>query len=298
MVALSPAQTLQLPPEVARGMSRGLMAALAVSIALHAGLLALQFRFPEAARAIKSRGLEVILVNSRTAAAPKDPQAIAQTNFEGGGDVEADVRATTPLPPSPRHQAGSEADSPPPRPKEPEVRQPRLTTRQQTPTSAPPTLNRPPPPDAAPTPRGADLAANAREMIRLEAAIGRNIEERNRQPRRKYLGVQVRESRYAAYVEDWRLKIMRIGDLNYPEEARGRLYGSLVLTVAIRSDGSLERVEINRPSGNPVLDAAAKRIAQLGAPYAAFPASIASETDVIEITRTWTFTRGDSLSAD
>jgi len=65
--------------------------------------------------------------------------------------------------------------------------------------------------------------------------------------------------------------------------------------VSIKSDGSLERVEINRPSGQRILDAAALRIVQLAAPFAPFPADIAKDTDILSITRTWIFTRSDQL---
>jgi len=44
-----------------------------------------------------------------------------------------------------------------------------------------------------------------------------------------------------------------------------------------------------------VLDDAARRIVQLAAPYASFPPDIRKDTDVIEITRTWTFTNSDML---
>jgi len=68
--------------------------------------------------------------------------------------------------------------------------------------------------------------------------------------------------------------------------------------VVIRSDGELERVEVNRPSGHRVLDDAARRIVQLGAPYASFPPDIRRDTDIIEITRTWSFTSADRLQAN
>ena len=76
------------------------------------------------------------------------------------------------------------------------------------------------------------------------------------------------------------------------------MYGSLLLSVAIRADGSVEKVEINRSSGKKILDAAAVRIVQLAAPYALFPPDILRDTDIIEITRPWTFTRGDELIAE
>ena len=94
----------------------------------------------------------------------------------------------------------------------------------------------------------------------------------------------------------WRLKIERIGELNYPQAARDRrLYGSLVVTVSIRADGSLESVDINRSSGERILDQAAVRIVNLAAPYAPFPPDIAKDTDILSITRTWQFTREDQF---
>ncbi|PIV71547.1 MAG: energy transducer TonB, partial [Rhodocyclales bacterium CG17_big_fil_post_rev_8_21_14_2_50_68_7] len=40
------------------------------------------------------------------------------------------------------------------------------------------------------------------------------------------------------------------------------------LTVNIRADGSVESVEINKSSGQRILDAAAQKIVRLAAPYA------------------------------
>ena len=98
---------------------------------------------------------------------------------------------------------------------------------------------------------------------------------------------------------DWRAKIERVGNLNYPEAARAlKLYGSLLITVSIRSDGSVENVEINRSSGQKVLDAAAVRIVEMSAPFAAFPPDIKRDTDVLHITRTWMFTKGDELRSE
>ena len=74
--------------------------------------------------------------------------------------------------------------------------------------------------------------------------------------------------------------------------------GSLLLTVSIRSDGSVEAVEINRSSGHSVLDAAAVKIVEMSAPFAAFPPDIRRDTDVLHITRTWMFTKGDELRSE
>ena len=101
------------------------------------------------------------------------------------------------------------------------------------------------------------------------------------------------------YVDTWRLKIERIGNLNYPAEAKARrIYGRLQLTVAIKADGEVEGIEINKSSGYKVLDQAAIRIVRMAAPFDRFPDNIKADTDILYITRTWTFTRGDQVVAE
>ena len=117
-----------------------------------------------------------------------------------------------------------------------------------------------------------ELTQRTLEAMRLEARVTKDIEVYQQRPKRRFVGARAEEYRLARYVEDWRAKIERIGNLNYPEAARSlKLYGSLLLTVSIRSDGSVENVEINRSSGHRVLDAAAVRIVEMSAPFAAFP---------------------------
>jgi protein TonB len=145
---------------------------------------------------------------------------------------------------------------------------------------------------------GTDLAASALAIARMEAQIARQVEEYNKRPRKAFVGARAAEVRYAQYVEDWRQKIERVGNLNYPTEAKGRVYGSLQVTVEINSDGTLRSVQIDRPSGQRVLDRAAERIVNLAAPYAAFPPDVRKDTDILVITRTWTFAPGDKLQSE
>lgn len=104
--------------------------------------------------------------------------------------------------------------------------------------------------------------------------------------------------RYASYLEAWQRKVERIGNLNYPEEARRRnLYGSLRIQVSVRADGSLEGVRVLRSSGEPLLDQAAIDIVRLAAPFAPLPDNIRAETDVLDILRGWQFRRGAGFGA-
>jgi protein TonB len=133
-------------------------------------------------------------------------------------------------------------------------------------------------------------------MARLQAQIAQSWDAYQQRPRRQFVGARTQEYRFARYVEDWRAKIERVGNLNYPDEARRqRVYGALLLTVSIRRDGTVDSIEVNRSSGFRVLDQAAVRIVELAAPFAPFPPDIARDTDVLSITRTWSFTSGDQF---
>jgi protein TonB len=152
-----------------------------------------------------------------------------------------------------------------------------------------------PAPEAPPLPSGRDLADLSLAAMRLQAQIDRQIDEYQKRPRKKFIGANAREYRFAQYEEDWRVKVERIGTLNYPAEARGKHYGHLRLTVTIRADGTVESVELDRSSGLKVLDQAAFKIVQMASPFAAFPADIRRDTDLLVITRTWFFGQGDRL---
>ena len=125
--------------------------------------------------------------------------------------------------------------------------------------------------------------------------FARQTQAYQERPRKRFIGANAREYRFAQYEEDWRAKIERIGTLNYPAEARGKLYGVLRLTVTIRPDGSVESIDLDRSSGLKVLDRAAFRIVQMAAPFATFPADIRKDTDLLVITRTWFFAQGDKV---
>jgi protein TonB len=273
--------------------------ALSISLLLHAIVLIIHFSFPADDRLAKDKPLEVVLVNSKTHERPQDAQALAQANLDGGGNTDEDRRAKTPLPVSRQQKEGSQLESAQQRVRELEARQRMLIAQARAPVKA---IAQPEArevqPDKPPEVSGLDLASSAMAMARLQAQIERNIDDYNKRPRKKFIGARTEEYRFAQYVEDWRSKVERIGTLNYPDAARGKLYGSLILTVIVRADGSIDAIEINRSSGHKVLDEAARRIVQMAGPYAAFPPDIRRDTDVLEITRTWFFTRDDQVRAN
>jgi protein TonB len=139
-------------------------------------------------------------------------------------------------------------------------------------------------------PTAAALLTNSFKIASLSAEIRRKMETRAERPRRKFISASTQEFRYASYMEAWRAKVERVGNLNYPDEARRqRLSGSLILDVALNKDGSINQITVRRSSGHKVLDDAAVRIVQLASPFAPFPDQIREETDILHITRTWQF---------
>jgi len=137
---------------------------------------------------------------------------------------------------------------------------------------------------------GQILASRGQEIAKLSAKIEEETTAYANRPRRKAISASTQEYKYASYLEAWRRKVESIGNLNYPEEAkRQKLYGNLILRVALRADGSLEEVRVLRSSGSQILDEAAVRIVHLAAPFAPFPPDIRQETDFLDITRTWQF---------
>ena len=141
-----------------------------------------------------------------------------------------------------------------------------------------------------PLPSATQLLTNSFKIASLSAEVRRKLEAKAKRPRRKFISATTREYNYAAYMEAWRSKVERVGNLNYPDEARRqKLSGSLVLDVALNADGSINEITIRRSSGEKILDDAAIRIVELAAPYSPFPQHIKDETDILHIMRTWQF---------
>jgi protein TonB len=303
--------------------------AVVFSVVTHAFLIGgLGFVKPEPKKLKDDiKALEVVLVNAKTKEAPFKAEALAQSNLDRGGNTDADRQMKSPLPvpktpPEKRaekiavenKQAKVKAAQTPaeaPRKQKRVAEQEKQAQEVMVQAQAPQKVESLPTQQAAAvdpdqgkheekpvTLNAADLVARSLDAARLEAQLSKNMDAYQKRPKRKFIGARVREYRFASYVEAWRQKVEKVGNLNYPAAAKEKkLYGRLQLTVSIRSDGSVEKIELNRSSGHEILDDAAQRIVELAGPYAAFPEDIREDTDIIEITRTWTFTREDTLSS-
>lgn len=289
-------------PSLGSRMRTAIIASLIVHVLLIAGI---GVKLPDRSkRDDLSPRLEIVLVNAQSKAEPKKADVLAQHNLDGGGNTDEKQRATSPLPVIADQKLESDVQLALKRVErlEREAKQLMVQNKSKaTVDTSPDAPKSPPQPEAepSPAPEGSELLQRSLEIARLEAQIARDMNAYQERPRKRFIGARAQEVRFARYVEDWRLRIERIGDLNYPQAARDlKLRGRLMVTVGIKADGSLDSVDINRPSGFRALDEGAKHIVRQAAPFAAFPPEIAKDTDVLYITRWWTFTSSDRFRSD
>ena len=273
-----------------------------LSTAVHAGALTLKFVAPDAPRLKPlETPLDVILVNAKHTSRPVKAEALAQANLDGGGEA-AKGRAKSFLTRSRVNQDGEQLSDAAARVQQLESEQKKLMSQLM---DSPARINKdevkpehqPETKPDQPRVSGLELMASAQALLRKEAEIAKRIEDENARPKRGYVTPSTREVEYAMYFKQWAEKVERIGNINYPEAARGRSY-RLVMTVSVLADGQVEKIEIDRGSGARAIDDAAKRIVRLGAPYGRFSALMQSRYGVLDLTMTWTFSRADALSVE
>ncbi|GAB2501745.1 energy transducer TonB family protein [Lysobacter humi (ex Lee et al. 2017)] len=274
---------------------RRLGAALALSAALHAGLLLGVGFAPEAAAPVVPT-LDVIFTETQSALTPKQADFLAQASNVGGGEHEKTNRPREAQSgPAPQEEPGvaprelraqSPAPSPPPTA--------RVASSMRGETVAP-QARQVPTPSANPLPPGPEKIERDMRMARLAAEIHLRSQRYAKRPKRKFVSASTQEYTWAGYLREWADRVERVGTTNYPPEAlRRRLTGQVVITIAIRRNGSVERADIVQSSGIPVLDQAAMRIARLAEPYAPLPRTT-EDPDILHVTRTWIFSPDGTL---
>lgn len=281
------------PPKI--GANERLGATLALSLIVH-GLLVLGVGFALDDAAPVMPTLDVILSQTSTPLTPKEADFLAAANQEGGGEHDQARRPRDSqagwipqpdigLAPQPL-RAQTTAPVPPP--------ESRVVTARDGEARAPAPEARPQP-DRPELPQGEQKVQRDAEMARLAAEYHLRSELYAKRPKRKFVSASTKEYVYANYLRAWVDRAERVGNLNYPDEARRkRLAGTLVISVAVRRDGSVEQTRIIQSSGIPLLDSTAQRIVQLSSPFPPLPET-AENVDILHVTRTWRFLAGGEV---
>ena len=258
---------------------------LVVAAALHVALL-LNVDIPEARLPDPMPAIEVVL--------HQQPSPATR-----GGDTDVETASTDDVPVPGKEEATRETSppveprtpEPPPAPPEAEpVAEPSAGEREGLAPlkkeTRPNVLT-----DTTPHDLARAITAQAASALHLDAtATGES-------PRvRRLTGPPSGDPELAYYLDSWRRKVERVGNINYPSEARTRgLSGTLRLLVAIDPDGALQDVRVLASSGHDVLDEGAVRIVHLAAPFSPFTENMRARIDTLEIERTWRF-RNDRLT--
>ena len=292
---MSDAATLPMPAPPVIGESTRLGATMVLSVLLHAMvILGIGFAVEDAAPVMPT--LDVILTQTKSALTPAQADFLAQAANQVGGEHDKSTRPTAPqagplpqpidgLAPRPL-RAQTPAPSPPP-----DARVISSTNARETMPSPQPRQEI----EVTPLPPGQEKIDRDIEMARLAAEIQLRSQQYAKRPKRKFVSASTREYAWAQYLRGWVDRVERVGNLNYPDEARRRRIGGLVvISVAVRRDGSVENTRIVQSSNIPMLDNAALRIVKLSEPFAPLPRT-QDDPDVLHVTRTWQFLPGGEL---
>jgi protein TonB len=272
-----------------------LQLALAVSVLLHALLLAVRFVDPaQFDRIFQDTPLEVILVNSKANERPDKAQAIAQFSLAGGGDLDKGRASSplSPLSPSALTDLADTAEEVQRKIESMQAKQMQLLTQIQKQLAAmpPPIVAR-----MAQDPAQAEREEKRRQLMNILAEIEKRISAENERPRKRYISPATREEAYALYYDRLRRKIESQGTTAFPALRGKKIYGELTMALTVNANGQLLATEVMQSSGNLALDRQAQSIALRSAPFGSFTADMRRQADQIVVVSRFTFTRDDTL---
>jgi protein TonB len=261
--------------------------AIGLSFAVHAALLAIKFAAPaQPVWTPPNPMIVAVLVNVQSKNAPKKAAAIAQVNLDGGGELEQrGLMPSSPLEKGPTSLKVGVKQSDGEKEKEVEALELQVAklmaqTQQKSWKVE----------QSQPDQRRKQEASDSEKMaIDLAARIDKQALAYASRPKKAFVGLQATQSDLAVWVEGWQRKVESMGNAFYPEQARGRVRGTLILTAVIRSDGRIDSIQIEQSSGHKLLDESAQRIMRLSAPFEPFDSVMSRKIDLIYITRQWRF---------
>lgn len=267
--------------------------AIVVSLLLHAGLLVFRWADPQGFdRLMTQMPLDIILVNARSnAGAPDKPQALAQANLQGGGDV-AQGRAQSPLPMSERRQSGQANDAATAKLRQLKQQQSALLAQVKQQLSINSSQQ------SANAAEAAAIDQQRRQLLDTLAEIEQRINEQNARPRTRYVSPSTREVSYALYHDHMRRLIEEHGTRFFPQIQGRKLYGSLTLVLTINAQGRVIASQVVKSSGQPELDKLALALAENAGPFGTFSAEMKREFDQLAMVSRYTFKRNLTVQAD
>lgn len=224
---------------------------------------------------------------------PERPDRVAEANQRAEETRAPEAEHLAAPPPTPSTSAPEQAPSAPPSAPKAMPAKPNPSQNKAKDVTPRPAPSPPPQPQPAPA---QTLAERSLQMNRLRTDILEQSLRDDIAARSTVLTANTTYGPEAAYLRAWVEKVERIGNLNFPDEARRKkLSGRLILEVVLDDQGRVQTMRVRQSSGEPVLDAAAQDIVRLASPFAPFPSELRMKYDRLTIIRTWIFDAGRGL---
>jgi len=279
-----------------------LLTAFVIALTIHNAIIfGVSFNIPPIKKHSANQTLDIVLVKTKAEKTPENPDFLAQADQAGGGNVKEKSKPTSKNPGAVPTQGNSLENRPKSAPKPVPViteKKPVLSATKSTAKKAPKLQKKKKPRPKKKTVLINDYMADLqKQIIEIEAELDEKNKMYAKRPKATYITASTQRTPDALYLKSWTKKIERIGNLNYPAQARKeKLEGQLVLIVAISPDGDIINIRISRSSGHKTLDEAARKIVQLAAPFAPVPSSVLRGNNRLVITRTWQFSHNSGKS--
>lgn len=271
--------------------------ALIIAIAIHLFIIfAISFVPPEKVKKKTRQGLDVVLLKHSTETPPEEPDYLAAVDQKGGGKAPEKNKPKTVNPGKTPQKGNARKNMPllvPKKSAPPVVKKSVLASKKKAPKKAPKIQKKEKPKLQKQKLINSNyLSQLKKQIIDLEADLDYETNVYTKRTKHKYLNASTARAVDAEYVRQWTRKIERIGNLNYPDQAkRDKLSGTLILSVTLNPKGKVIDINIRSSSGHKILDDAAVRIVRLAAPFAPVPKNVLQNNNALVITRTWLFTQ-------
>ncbi|NWN90216.1 energy transducer TonB [Marinobacter adhaerens] len=265
---------------------------LFMALAVHA-IVVLGITFAPESPRTSAQTMEITLSQTEDEQAPEEADFLAQSHQKGSGTEEKPREMTTPEPVEFRQPEVAQVQPEPMAQTQPVRRQEQTVV--QTESQATRQVQEPERPasqdEPLPVREKKSLMERSLEIASLEARFDAQQQAYARKPRvMRVTAASTLKSSNAWYVQNWVSKVTRVGNINYPNEARrAGVYGTLRMLVSMQKDGTIKEVAILQSSGSRLLDDAAIRIVRMAAPFPPFPDEMRKNVDELEIIRTWSF---------
>lgn len=283
---------------------------LLISAALHASVLLISDTpTSNRTRDLENQGLEVVLVNAKSDAAPTKAQAVAQVNLAGGGEASR-AMALSPDLPADRKQTGQNKAVPDGRAIDATntardtalarlhaQEQQLLASLKQSLIATPLVQPVRPAAEDADGRIGLENARAARlQMLDHIAKLEQAILESNQRPKRRFISPATRAAVYARYFDDMRERIEAKGTQSFPSQNGQRLYGNLIVAITVNRDGRVLSAQVLSPSPLQALNQHSVNLVA-AMQFLPFDKALQSVADELTVVTQFNFLKDQTVSA-